>query len=512
MPSRCFSEIAPTVLPASLGAGRRARDGRQVRRVDARLSRRRRADARLRPSAAAEDGPSPVPRLCRRSLLRSSGRARAQGGRWSALDLETRRALLDAAFTKAGVRTPAAASDRPARRRRPDGVLLPQQRSERRLLQRADQPRGVPADRRSRSASPSRCDDNVSPAGTLHASVSFVSLCVESRGLTCLSTKPTSASSAAASPPRCSPSGSPSLRPGVAHHRRRSRPLDLRRAEPRPLSSSARIDYGEHPWHDDYIEDQQANGIISMTMAVGGLALHWGGACNRFSEEDLRLKSMYGLADRLADRVARARDATTCDAERRLNVSGEPSPLSRGPAIAAVLRRRRSRCRYNLQMLKTWAEQSGLKFSPLPMARNLTPFGGRGGCCVYDTCGEVCPSGARYSPDFTFQQLIAPKKITLHDRTLVRRLVLDEQRPTDRRRAGRASGSAERSDRVPREDVRRRVRATAGARTCCCCRRTRASRTASRTAPGLVGRYMNGHKFISARRPTSTTRRSPART
>src|SRR5881397_3395378 len=33
--------------------------------------------------------------------------------------------------------------------------------------------------------------------------------------------------------------------------------------------------YGEHPWHEDYIEDQQASGIISMTMAVGGLALHW---------------------------------------------------------------------------------------------------------------------------------------------------------------------------------------------------------------------------------------------
>ena len=50
------------------------------------------------------------------------------------------------------------------------------------------------------------------------------------------------------------------------------------------------IEYGEHPWHDDYIEDQQARGMISMTMAVGGQALHWGGACNRFSEEDLRRK------------------------------------------------------------------------------------------------------------------------------------------------------------------------------------------------------------------------------
>src|SRR2546428_5416189 len=57
------------------------------------------------------------------------------------------------------------------------------------------------------------------------------------------------------------------------------------------------MDYNEHPWPEDYVEDQQAKGIISMTMAVGGLALHWGGACNRFSEEDLRLESMYGLAD-----------------------------------------------------------------------------------------------------------------------------------------------------------------------------------------------------------------------
>ena len=57
------------------------------------------------------------------------------------------------------------------------------------------------------------------------------------------------------------------------------------------------LEYGEHPWHDDFIADQQAKGMISMTMAVGGQALHWGGACNRFSEEDLRLKSLYGLAD-----------------------------------------------------------------------------------------------------------------------------------------------------------------------------------------------------------------------
>src|SRR5882762_9505367 len=85
-------------------------------------------------------------------------------------------------------------------------------------------------------------------------------------------------------------------------------------------------DYGEHPWHDDYIEDQQANGIISMTMAVGGLALHWGGACNRFSEEDLRLNSLYGLA---YDWPLEWTDLERyyCEAERRLNVSGAPGPF-----------------------------------------------------------------------------------------------------------------------------------------------------------------------------------------
>src|SRR5205085_1408846 len=187
------------------------------------------------------------------------------------------------------------------------------------------------------------------------------------------------------------------------------------------------IAYGEHPWHDDYIEDQQAKGIISMTMAVGGLALHWGGACNRFSEEDLRLKSMYGLGVDWPIEWTEL-ERYYCEAERRLHVAGEPSPYP-GDERSQPYPQGPIPLSYNLQILKQWAETSGLKFNSLPMARNLTPFDGRGACCVYDTCGEVCPSGARYSPDFTFKQLIQPKKITLHDRTLVRRLVLDDRKP-----------------------------------------------------------------------------------
>src|SRR4030095_10467098 len=42
----------------------------------------------------------------------------------------------------------------------------------------------------------------------------------------------------------------------------------------------------------------------------------------------------------------------------------------------------------------------------------------------------VSPSAARSAPVFTSRQLMEPKKIILHDKTLVRRLVLDDRRPT----------------------------------------------------------------------------------
>jgi glucose dehydrogenase len=253
--------------------------------------------------------------------------------------------------------------------------------------------------------------------------------------------------------------------------------------------------YGEHPWHDDYIEDQQATGIISMTMAVGGLALHWGGACNRFSQEDLRLKSMYGLATDWPIEWNEL-ERYYCEAERRLNVAGEPSPYPEDRR-SAPYSQPPIPLSYNLQLLKTWAERSGLKFNGLPMARNLTPFDGRGACCVYDTCGEICPSGARYSPDYTFRHLIEPKKIVLHDRTLVRRLVLDDRRDIV------VAAAAARQER-PDETMEYRAKIFVVASGYCWSSHLLLLSANSRYPNGLanrsghVGRYMNGHSFLSA--------------
>ncbi len=253
--------------------------------------------------------------------------------------------------------------------------------------------------------------------------------------------------------------------------------------------------YGEHPWRNDYIEDQRADGIISMTMAVGGLALHWGGACNRFSVEDLRLRSMYGLA---TDWPLEWDDLERyyVEAEHALNVAGNPSAYAEDrrsapyPQPAVPLS-------YNLQVLKGWAEKSGLRFDPLPLARNLTPFDGRGACCVYDTC-EICPTGARYSPDFTFRQLIERKQIVLHDRTLVRRLVLDERRPVV---ASAMAVHHERPDSTEEYRARLFVVASGYCWTPHLLLLSAVPRFPDGLAntSGLVGRYMTGHSFMEAR-------------
>ena len=113
-------------------------------------------------------------------------RRSAKGGRWSRA--RSRDAPRPARRRVHQGRRPqsAAAPDRPARRRRSDGVLFPQQRSERRLLQRADQQGSVPPDRDHDAASRSRRRETTINAETAeHAEqrlfCGFSELCVVRR-------------------------------------------------------------------------------------------------------------------------------------------------------------------------------------------------------------------------------------------------------------------------------------------------------------------------------------------
>ena len=247
------------------------------------------------------------------------------------------------------------------------------------------------------------------------------------------------------------------------------------------------IDYGENPYPGDVIEDQDARGIISRTQAVGGLGIHFGGVMQRFSEEDVRLQSMYGLA---ADWPLEWSELETyyCAAEKRIGVAGEPGPYPED---------RRSEpypmppmeLTWNLQQLKTWAEKTGTQFFSTPVCKNTIPYDGRNVCARCDTC-NMCPTGARYSPDVQLQRLLDAKKISLHDRTTIRRLVAD---PATGRIAlaqgvheGRGGETAE---------YRARVFVVA-AGYAWSSHLLLLSGIAN--SSGLVGRYMGGHKFISA--------------
>jgi len=252
--------------------------------------------------------------------------------------------------------------------------------------------------------------------------------------------------------------------------------------------------YGENQWPGDFIDDQGGEGIISRTMAVGGSAMHWQGHANRFSEEDLRLRSLYGLA---VDWPLSWQELEPylCEAERRIGVSGEASPHPQDkrskpyPMPPMPLT-------YNLAQIKDWAEKPGIPYYGCPQAKNTRPYDGRAECQRCNTC-TICPTGARYSPDYTYKRLLAEKKIRLHDQTLVRRLVMHDTNNSI------VSATGAHQDR-PNETVEYRARVFAVASGYAWTPHLLLMSGNSRFPNGLanssdlVGRYMTGHLFLTA--------------
>jgi quinoprotein glucose dehydrogenase len=239
------------------------------------------------------------------------------------------------------------------------------------------------------------------------------------------------------------------------------------------------VQYGENPWPGDFIEGQAAIGGISRTMAVGGQALHWGGTCNRFSQEDLRLKSMFGLyTDWPIDWTEL--EKFYCEAERRLGVSGEPSPFP-GDKRSEPYPMKPIPLTWSLDRLREWGNRSGIPFQATPQAKNTVPYDGRAACIRCGTC-DICPTGARYSPDYTFKKLIAEKKITLHERTMIRKLTLEKNKI--------AAAQAANGD-----EYRAKTFVVASGYTWSS-HLLLVSGVAN--SSGLVGKYMNGHAFIQA--------------
>lgn len=253
--------------------------------------------------------------------------------------------------------------------------------------------------------------------------------------------------------------------------------------------------YGENPWPNDHLPAQSADGIQSRSMQVGGLAMHWGGVTPRFSPEDFRVRSLYGVGDDWPldyDDL----DPFYQEAEQRMGVAGAQGPPELDPR-AAPYPLPPLPLSYNLQLFQKWGAAAGIPFWSQPSAKNSVSYAGRAICCRNDTCSPVCPVGAKYSPDFTWRALRAGERVRLIPRTLVRRLV-----PA----ANSASiGEAVAIDRdAPDEPVVFRARTFVVAGGYAWSPHLLLLSASDRfpnglaNSSGLVGRYMAGHRNVNA--------------
>ena len=256
------------------------------------------------------------------------------------------------------------------------------------------------------------------------------------------------------------------------------------------------VEYGESPWPHDHLADQTAEGPLqSRSMQVGGLGMHWGGVTPRFGPEDFRQRALYGVGTDWPISYDDL-DPFYQEAEERMGVAGEQGPPELDP---------RSKpfpmppipLTYNLAILKEWAATAGIPMWSQPSAKNSVPYQGRSACCRNDTCFPVCPVGAKWSPDFTWNALRAAHRVRLVTRTLVRRLVPDER---SERIAYALAASRDHPD-VPVR-IRAKTFVVAGGYTwsshLLLLSTSGRFPTGIANRSGLVGKYLSGHRNVSA--------------
>jgi quinoprotein glucose dehydrogenase len=258
------------------------------------------------------------------------------------------------------------------------------------------------------------------------------------------------------------------------------------------------VAYGESPWARDHLDDQNATGTawgFSPDMHVGGLAMHWGGVSPRYSPEDFRLRTLYGVGDDWPLTYEEL-DPFYQEAEEGMGVAGEQGPAAydpRGkpyPLPPLPLS-------YNLERLQQWAGAADIPAWGTPSAKNSVPHAGRAQCQRCDTCYPVCPTGAKYSPDFTWDALVAARKVELVPGVLVRRLEAEPRTG----RIVRATGNATDAAGEPVTLVARTFVLAGGfvwTPHLLLLSRSAAHPDGIANRSGLVGKYVAGHRNVNA--------------
>jgi len=259
------------------------------------------------------------------------------------------------------------------------------------------------------------------------------------------------------------------------------------------------LDYDENPWPRDHLEGYDVEGPLqSRSMCVGGLAMHWGGVTPRFSPEDFRLKTQFGLG---TDWPISYEDLEPhyLEAEEVLGVAGEQGPPEMDPR-SKPFPMPMLPLSYNLALLKEWVTKAGIAMWSQPSAKNSVPYAGRAQCCRNDTCTPICPIGAKYSPDFTWNALRRTNRVKLHTHTLVRRLEVDARNRVVRAVAVKVGAARDAPGREIEFRAKQFVVAGGYVWSSHLLLSSRDSRFPNGIAnsSGLVGKYLTGHRNVQA--------------
>jgi len=270
---------------------------------------------------------------------------------------------------------------------------------------------------------------------------------------------------------------------------------------PLPARTEARaryLAYGESPWRNDHLDDQDAFGTtwgFSPSMTVGGLAMHWGGVTPRYSPEDFKVRSLYGVGTDWPFSYDDL-DPFYQEAEERIGIAGEQGPPALDPR-GKPYPMPPLPVNYNLAQLQKWAAGAGIQVWSTPSAKNSVVRAGRAQCQRCDTCYPVCPTGAKYTPDWTWDALVASRRVTLITETLARRLIADAKSG----RIVRATGNRTDASGAPVTIEAKTFVLAAGfvwSPHLLLLSRDAAYPNGLANRSGLVGRYLAGHRNVNA--------------
>ncbi len=179
-------------------------------------------------------------------------------------------------------------------------------------------------------------------------------------------------------------------------------------------------DIKNHTISGDYQHDFEKE----RTMVVGGSGTNWTGLTIRMTPEDFKTKSLYGYGEDWPftyDEI----EPYYCKAEKFMGVAGTDADNPFAPRRSQPYPLPEFELSYDDVLLAERLRKNNIILHTSPQAFTRHEYDGRDACENFGTC-DVCPIGARYSPNHHLERALATGLCKLHTNVSVRRIVLDK--------------------------------------------------------------------------------------